>query len=417
MARVLIAEDDADLREILSLVASSRGHDVIGARGGPEAIDVGVKFHPDVLVTDWMLTDSVHGLHVSGVLHTLNASVRTILVTGFPAEDIRDRLRCSDVYALLQKPVDLDSFARVLERAAAEASKSEPWLRVPVLIVDRDWNVLHANGEAGRLLERHRNIGTARLDEALGPGSLEALEESAVRWVAVSPRREGAGTWTLRSRTVPGHSDRVVVVLPEESDEHQRHLYVQMLLGEFETAREWPREGRVLIVDDDELSRRLAVEELEQLGCLCHVADTVGAAAHVLEQDRHVGTVVVSLDLPGGEAAAFILEAAATQPDLDLVATSRSDRSREASAMGAPLFLRKPWQAVDLIDRLTGRLGPCPACGLRLPLRTARHTERVRRWRCGRCGARFMAVFDEAAPESIRAHAALDESPLLGGSR
>lgn len=52
MARILIAEDQADLREMLSFALSLDGHQIVAAADGEEALDQALATLPDLIVLD-----------------------------------------------------------------------------------------------------------------------------------------------------------------------------------------------------------------------------------------------------------------------------------------------------------------------------------------------------------------------------
>lgn len=52
MARILIAEDQADLREMLSLALSLDGHQVVATTDGEETLNQALATSPDLIVLD-----------------------------------------------------------------------------------------------------------------------------------------------------------------------------------------------------------------------------------------------------------------------------------------------------------------------------------------------------------------------------
>ena len=50
--RVLLAEDDADTRFLLSLVLSEQGYEVVAARDGVEAIALAEQYAPDLVIVE-----------------------------------------------------------------------------------------------------------------------------------------------------------------------------------------------------------------------------------------------------------------------------------------------------------------------------------------------------------------------------
>ncbi len=52
MPRILIAEDEPDIRELVALILELDGHEVIQARDGQEAVEKAQAEHPDLILMD-----------------------------------------------------------------------------------------------------------------------------------------------------------------------------------------------------------------------------------------------------------------------------------------------------------------------------------------------------------------------------
>ena len=112
MARIYIADDDADIRNLLTFTLLEEGHEVLAAKDGQMAVEAIVKDPPDLLVLDMMMP-KLDGL---GVLRALEASgvrdtTKVLVLTAKTSES--DRLegfdRGADLY--LTKPFDPDELA------------------------------------------------------------------------------------------------------------------------------------------------------------------------------------------------------------------------------------------------------------------------------------------------------------------
>src|SRR5580704_1884169 len=91
MARVLVIEDEADLREVLLYNLTQAGHRAFGAGTGEEALKLALETKPDIVLLDLMLPD-VPGTVVAKSLRRepLTQFVPIIMVTA-KAEEI-DRI-------------------------------------------------------------------------------------------------------------------------------------------------------------------------------------------------------------------------------------------------------------------------------------------------------------------------------------
>ncbi|MGE3174009.1 MAG: response regulator transcription factor [Planctomycetota bacterium] len=106
LARVLIVEDDADLRRGLGLWLRHQGFDVTAVGDGAAGLGAVEQHEPDILLLDLGLP-RMHGFKVLHQLrHRSVAAPRTIVLTAAGGEGIRERALHSGADALLHKPVD-----------------------------------------------------------------------------------------------------------------------------------------------------------------------------------------------------------------------------------------------------------------------------------------------------------------------
>lgn len=61
MARILLADDDDDMVEICSRLLPRRGHEVILARDGADAVAKAQECRPDIILMDMRMPESVGG--------------------------------------------------------------------------------------------------------------------------------------------------------------------------------------------------------------------------------------------------------------------------------------------------------------------------------------------------------------------
>ena len=90
-ARILVVEDDFDIRQVLCLYLKYSGFDVLEALDGQEAIRLIPEYHPDLLVLDLMM-QPVDGWEVLHWLRArrMNPSLPVLVLTALyqPAEQL-----------------------------------------------------------------------------------------------------------------------------------------------------------------------------------------------------------------------------------------------------------------------------------------------------------------------------------------
>jgi CheY-like chemotaxis protein len=52
MAKILIAEDERDIRDLVAFTLRFAGHEVVAATNGEEAVDLAPKINPDLILMD-----------------------------------------------------------------------------------------------------------------------------------------------------------------------------------------------------------------------------------------------------------------------------------------------------------------------------------------------------------------------------
>jgi CheY-like chemotaxis protein len=115
-SKVLIVEDNSDVRRLYAIGLNQRGFEVKLAANGAEAVERIVAEKPDVVLLDWLMPlmdggEVLHKLSENG-----NRSVPVIVISGQPAPDELDpRIRC-----WLTKPVSIEELVTEIRDQVAE---------------------------------------------------------------------------------------------------------------------------------------------------------------------------------------------------------------------------------------------------------------------------------------------------------
>jgi two-component system KDP operon response regulator KdpE len=116
--RILVIEDDDDIRSICEHLFTWAGHQVMAALDGAPGLELVESFEPDVIALDLMMP-GIDGLTVLAALRG-SAPSRDIPVVIVSARTLRaDQLRAFEAGAdeYVSKPFDPNVLLRVLERA------------------------------------------------------------------------------------------------------------------------------------------------------------------------------------------------------------------------------------------------------------------------------------------------------------
>ena len=113
--RILVAEDNADNRDLMVRFLGRRGHDVVVAETGRAAIELSTAQRPDVVLMDVSLPD-ISGLDAARRIRSdaATAGIPIIAVTAHAMDG--DRARCLEAgcAAYVAKPIDYDALDAVL---------------------------------------------------------------------------------------------------------------------------------------------------------------------------------------------------------------------------------------------------------------------------------------------------------------
>jgi CheY-like chemotaxis protein len=118
LAKILIVDDEGDLRTLLGLCFLRRGHSIVVASNGAEGLACVAAHAPDLLVTDVNMP-VLDGLELLRQLRAAgHADLPVILLTA--RADQRAAATAAGADAFLVKPVPLRDLSATAERLLAE---------------------------------------------------------------------------------------------------------------------------------------------------------------------------------------------------------------------------------------------------------------------------------------------------------
>jgi len=116
--RILVVDDESDVREMLADVLMSRGHHVTLAGGGREALRSFEQANYDLVIIDLGMPD-INGWEVARAIKAMRASMPVLLVTGWA--DAVDA-GAGRVDAVIKKPFDMTKLAAAVNAALRAAA-------------------------------------------------------------------------------------------------------------------------------------------------------------------------------------------------------------------------------------------------------------------------------------------------------
>jgi DNA-binding response OmpR family regulator len=128
MARIVVADDDPDVRRVLSVILTGEGHTVLPVADGDAALELLAREAPDLLILDVMMPKK-DGFMVMKEMKSarIRDNTKVLLLTARTAESdwLRGYKLGADEY--LTKPFENDEFVGAVE---ALLSMSKEQLRV-----------------------------------------------------------------------------------------------------------------------------------------------------------------------------------------------------------------------------------------------------------------------------------------------
>ena len=111
---VLVVDDEPGVRFALTEVLRERGHHVIAAASGQEAL--GKLEGVDVVVTD-LAMPGMDGLELVSRIAERAPALPVILVTAHGSDQVLRIAQCRGARGCVRKPFDIDEIALAIERA------------------------------------------------------------------------------------------------------------------------------------------------------------------------------------------------------------------------------------------------------------------------------------------------------------
>ncbi len=126
MAKILLVEDDNNLREIYEARLMAEGYDIVSARDGEEALSVAIKEKPDLVISDVMMP-KISGFDMLDILRTTEETknVKVIMMTALSQAE--DKARAEKLGAdryLVKSQVTLEDVAKVAKEVLEGSSKT-----------------------------------------------------------------------------------------------------------------------------------------------------------------------------------------------------------------------------------------------------------------------------------------------------
>jgi CheY-like chemotaxis protein len=111
--KILVVDDDENIREVLSDLLLLEGHEVLLAEEGEQALLIFEENLPDIIITDLGMP-GLSGWEVAKRIKSRDSSRKVIVISGWGASLEEDQLRESYIDQVLSKPFHLEQVKKVI---------------------------------------------------------------------------------------------------------------------------------------------------------------------------------------------------------------------------------------------------------------------------------------------------------------
>ncbi|MEN9571578.1 MAG: hypothetical protein RL172_2809 [Bacteroidota bacterium] len=144
--KVLIADDEPDILEIIQFNLQAEGYEVITAKNGNEAIDLAKKHQPNLIILDVMMPGK-NGIEVCNILRSQPSFKETLIVFLSALSDETTELRGLETGAddYITKPVSPKILVSKVNALFRRLNKNEvsDLIKIGDLTIDREKYIIH----------------------------------------------------------------------------------------------------------------------------------------------------------------------------------------------------------------------------------------------------------------------------------
>ena len=159
MSRVLLVEDQTNVRRSMAMLLEHDGHSVLEAATVPDALRVADAEPVEVVVTDVRIDGSGDGVMLLKELRARHRDLEVVLITAFGTiEDAVDAIK-GGAYDYLTKPADPDRLLLTVRRAAERAALAREVRHLRAQMGDQD-QIVAASREMQRVLATVSQLAT-----------------------------------------------------------------------------------------------------------------------------------------------------------------------------------------------------------------------------------------------------------------
>ncbi len=126
MVRIMIIEDDEEMRSLLKDFFKEEGIETDSASNGSDALLELSKDHFDLIITDIRMP-GLTGLDILPRIRRLKPETPIIVMTGYGSDDVRRRSLERGATVYLEKPIPLSKLKTLIREEVLRKQLNETW--------------------------------------------------------------------------------------------------------------------------------------------------------------------------------------------------------------------------------------------------------------------------------------------------
>jgi two-component system, OmpR family, alkaline phosphatase synthesis response regulator PhoP len=150
--KILIVDDEPDIRELIEYNLKKEGYQVYTASNGQEGVSEAKKVHPDLIILDIMMP-KMDGIEACRILRTMNEFKNTFMVFLTARSEEYSEIAGFNVGAddYIAKPIKpralVSRINAILRRNSQTEDVTENKLEISDLVIDRETYLVYRHGE------------------------------------------------------------------------------------------------------------------------------------------------------------------------------------------------------------------------------------------------------------------------------
>ncbi len=138
MAKILVVDDDKNIRKLLSVVLTNKGYSVILANDGKHALDIMDKEVVDLVVVDIMMPN-IDGYEFTEIVRSYNNNIPILMMSAKQFSEDRKKGFIAGIDDFMVKPIDVEELALRIKALMRRAKiNDEERIVIGEVVIDRE---------------------------------------------------------------------------------------------------------------------------------------------------------------------------------------------------------------------------------------------------------------------------------------